>query len=142
MAYIPSRIRARVAERAEYRCEYCQSQEAILGMPFEIDHILPLSAGGRTEESNLCLACPRCNRYKGSQFEGFDSESEGFVTLFHPRQHEWQEHFSWTPDGLRIIGLTPTGRATIEALQLNNSFIVRSRYEWVSLGWHPATPDR
>lgn len=93
MAYIPSHFRARVAERADHCCEYCQSQEVILGKPFEIEHILPTSAGGQTEENNLCLACPRCNRYKGTQIEGFDTESETSVLLFNPRQHDWDEHF-------------------------------------------------
>lgn len=142
MTYIPSKLRNLVAERAGHRCEYCQSQEAILGMPFEIEHILPQSAGGGTEENNLCLACPRCNRYKGTQVEGADVESEATVPLYHPRQHVWDEHFSWTLDGLRIIGLTPVGRATIEALRMNNSFVVRSRHRWVASGWHPTMPNR
>lgn len=142
MTYISSKTRNLVTERAGHCCEYCQSQEGILGMPFETEHILPISAGGQTVEDNLCLSCPRCNRFKGKQFEGFDSESETIVSLFNPRHHDWYEHFSWTSDGLRIVGLTPEGRATIAALHLNNPFIVRSRHLWVSSGWHPITSDR
>ena len=37
-----------------------------MGMPLEVEHILPMIAGGETTEDNLCLACPRCNRYKGT----------------------------------------------------------------------------
>lgn len=139
MTYISPRIRTYVAKRANHCCEYCQSQEGILGMPFEIEHILPQSVGGRTEEANLCLACPRCNRYKGKQFEGLDTESGNVVTLYNPRQQDWFEHFSWSPDGLRIVGLTSVGRATITALQMNNPFVVRSRHVWVASGWHPPT---
>jgi hypothetical protein len=36
-----------------------------------------------------------------------------------------------------ILGKTPCGRATIEALQLNNDTAVEVRREWVSVGWHP-----
>lgn len=142
MTYISSSMRNRVAERAGHCCEYCQSQELILGMPFEIEHIVPKAAGGETEENNLCLACPRCNRYKGIQQEGPDFQSELPVPLFNPRQHDWNEHFSWTPDGLHIDGLTPIGRATIAALQMNNPFVVYARRIWVSMGWHPITSGR
>lgn len=142
MTYIPSKLRNLVAERAAHCCEYCQSQEVVLGMPFEIEHIVPLAAGGRTEEKNLCLACWRCNRYKGTQVERVDEESLAIVPLYHPRQHVWDEHFSWSNDGLRITGLTPTGRVAIEALKMNNPFVVRSRYRWVASGWHPVRLNR
>lgn len=33
--------------------------------------------------------------------------------------------------------LTPVGRATVEALQLNNEFIMPARRHWVMAGWHP-----
>ena len=29
-----------------------------------IEHIIPLSRGGRSDERNLCLACAWCNSYK------------------------------------------------------------------------------
>jgi hypothetical protein len=48
------------------------------------------------------------------------------------------EHFRWTADGLRIIGLTPAGRATVAALRLSgdpDALTVRSY--WVLAGWHP-----
>lgn len=38
---------------ARYRCGYCQTAEAIVGTPMEIDHIIPESLGGLTEEDNL-----------------------------------------------------------------------------------------
>jgi 5-methylcytosine-specific restriction endonuclease McrA len=55
--YIPKVLRERVAEQARYRCGYCLTAEAIVGTPMEIDHIIPQSLGGQTEESNLWLAC-------------------------------------------------------------------------------------
>jgi 5-methylcytosine-specific restriction endonuclease McrA len=33
----------------------------------EIDHIVPLSRGGKHERSNLTIACPTCNRKKGAR---------------------------------------------------------------------------
>ncbi len=136
-AYIPEKLRQLVAERAYFCCEYCQTQELIVGMPLEIEHILPLSAGGETIEDNLCLACPRCNRYKGILIEALDKESEETVPLFNPRHHKWNDHFEWQEIASEIVGLTPTGRATIQVLQMNNPFVVRSRKIWVAKGWHP-----
>lgn len=39
--------------------------------------------------------------------------------------------------GIRIMGLTQTGRATIVALDLNNSLRVSSRALWAEAGYHP-----
>lgn len=53
---------------------------------------------------------------------------------------DWFEHFEWSSDGLRIVGLTAVGRATVVALHLSDdsdALIVRSH--WVLAGWHPPT---
>ena len=47
------------------------------------------------------------------------------------------EHFAWSDAGDRIVGLTPTGRATVVALQLNRPILVHARRAWTSVGWHP-----
>lgn len=137
MNYIPPDTRRRVAERAGRRCEYCQSQEFVLGMPFEIEHIISRSAGGETQDDNLCLACPRCNRHKGMRIEAMDRETGLIAGLFNPRQHSWSDHFAWSADGLYIAGLTAIGRVTIDSLQMNNPFILRARQLWIASGWHP-----
>jgi hypothetical protein len=51
-------------------------------MPLEIEHILPQIAGGSSDEANLCLACPRCNRYKGAQIHAMDPETANSVAFF------------------------------------------------------------
>jgi hypothetical protein len=38
---------------------------------------------------------------------------------------------------LRIVGLTSVGRATVEALKMNNPYIVPARRLWIIAGWHP-----
>jgi hypothetical protein len=37
--------------------------------PFDIDHIVPISANGKTETNNLQLTCQQCNRSKGNRYE-------------------------------------------------------------------------
>ena len=106
-------------------------------MPLELDHIIPEALNGTSDETNLWLACPRCNRYKGMQIEATDEISGEVVPLFNPRQEQWQDHFVWEEDGLYIAGTTAIGRATVAALQLNNPFVVYSRKVWIDAGWHP-----
>ncbi len=33
--------------------------------------------------------------------------------------------------------MTPVGRATIAALNLNRPSLVKARQAWVAVGWHP-----
>jgi hypothetical protein len=54
--YIPKDLRDRVAATAHLRCGYCLSAEAIVGAAMEIDHIIPESLGGQTEEEDMCAA--------------------------------------------------------------------------------------
>jgi hypothetical protein len=50
------------------------------------------------------------------------------------------DHFRWSADGTRIIGVTASGRAAVEALQLNHPLIVMTRDLWVRAGVHPPKP--
>lgn len=137
MSAITQQLRRLVEERTRHCCEYCLTQEHIIGMPLEVEHVIPAALGGNTTHRNTCLACPRCNRYKGVQVTAFDNELGQDAQLFNPRQMKWIEHFAWQYDGLYIVGLTPIGRATVIALQMNNPFVVRSRRVWIDAGWHP-----
>ncbi len=132
-----SKIHRRIRAEAHHRCGYCLSPQKYVMAKLEIEHIIPRSRGGSDNESNLWLACSLCNRYKGSQISVLDPSSNSTVSLFNPNTQIWGEHFSWTLDGVRIIGLTPTGRATVKALQLNNELAVEVRRNWVLAGWHP-----
>jgi 5-methylcytosine-specific restriction endonuclease McrA len=139
-AYIAKAVRERVSVQARRRCGYCLSAEAIVGTPMEMDHLIPRALGGRTEEDNLWLACSLCNDHKGDQVAATDPQSGDTVRLFDPRHQVWADHFAWTETGERIVGLTPTGRATVVALNLNRPELVTARTAWVSVGWHPP-PD-
>ncbi len=140
--YIPTDLRARVAVQAGYRCGYCLTAEAIVGTPMEIDHLIPESLGGRTEEQNLWLAGSLCNDHRSNRIAALDPVSGEVVRLFDPRRQVWNEHFQWTEPADRIVGLTPTGRATVVALHLNRPTLVKARQLWVRVGWHPPADAR
>lgn len=135
--YIPEAMRQRIAETARYRCGYCQTLQVVVGYPLHIEHIIPEAVGGPSTEDNLWLACSVCNNYKGVQTQAIDPVTQTTVPLFNPRTQVWADHFVWSKTGTEVIGLTPTGRATVLALQLNNPFRIHSRERWVSVGWHP-----
>jgi hypothetical protein len=138
---IPKPLRAAVRGRAGGRCEYCQSAEIYCGYEFEIDHITPVSAGGLTTLENLALACSHCNAHKSARIQAPDPQTDILTDLYHPRQDHWDEHFAWSEDGTRVVGLTDVGRVTILALQMNNSTIVFARAFWVEYGVHPPMPE-
>ena len=137
--YIPKALREQVAADAQDRCGYCLTPQSFTAMPMHVEHIIPLAADGSSNEDNLWLACPLCNGHKGIQTHGIDPTTGEQVPLFNPRQQRWRDHFCWSEDGVEILGLTATGRATVIALQLNNEYLVRARRRWVAAGWHPPT---
>ncbi len=135
--YISKSLKNKIRSQAKFRCGYCLRSETLLGMPMEFEHLTPLAAGGQTIEENLWLACRKCNECKGTQTHAIDLETNETVPLFNPRTQNWNDHFSWSEDGTEIIGITPTGRATITALNMNEPMIVTARRLWVSVGWFP-----
>jgi hypothetical protein len=105
-----------------------------------VEHLIPEALGGLTEEENLWLACSLCNDHKKARIAALDLATGELVRLFDPRRQRWGDHFRWEEEGTRIAGLTPTGRATVAALNLNRAALVRARQLWVKVGWHPP-PD-
>jgi 5-methylcytosine-specific restriction endonuclease McrA len=134
---ISDEVRGRVRALAENRCGYCLSPQHLVLGQLEIEHITPRARGGSDEETNLWLACRLCNNSKGVQTEGLDPDTNQRVPLFDPRRQSWVDHFAWNTDGTRVLGLTPCGRATVLALQLNGLIAVTVRRCWVAAGWHP-----
>jgi hypothetical protein len=141
VGYISDEVRARVRSAFGGRCSYCRSaQKYFLGV-MEIDHIIPLADGGTDDETNLCPACRLCNGYKSAQTLGMDPVTQQPTRLFNPRQQVWLDHFGWSADGAYVVGKTACGRATVNAIQLNNPYALTVRQAWVSVGWHPPDDD-
>ena len=138
---IPRESQAHVRRRARYLCEYCHTAEQWQYVPFTVDHVLPLAQGGTDALDNLALACFHCNSRKASQLTATDPTTGEVVSLFNPRRHIWSDHFIWSADGLYIIGLTPIGRATLAALELNRERVINIRAADVAVGRHPPSDD-
>lgn len=92
---------------------------------------------GNTTLDNLASSCQGCNNRKYTSTEAYDLVGQATVLLYHPRQHKWEDHFSWSDDGALILGLTPVGRATVDKLQLNRIELVNLRHILFDAGEHP-----
>lgn len=132
-------MRRVIFERAMGCCEYCLSQERFATQAFSIEHIIPRSKGGSGDTDNLALACQGCNNHKYTRTEAMDPLTGQMAPLYHPRRQNWVDHFVWSDDGSLILGLTPTGRATVEAIRLNRSGVIAMRQILFLVGLHP--PD-
>jgi hypothetical protein len=107
---------------------------------------MPQSLGGSDEPDNLALACHRCNERHYNFTSAIDLQTQDEIPLFNPRQQQWSDHFIWTKDGTRILGKTPTGRATCNRFDLNDECrdepsIQIARRFWVTAAWHPPQSD-
>lgn len=114
-----------VEGRAGERCEYCRVYEPGQVGTFHVEHIFPTSHGGSDEVDNLAWSCSRCNLSKSSRLELRDPDTGQTAPIFHARTMCWADHFAWS--GYMVLGLTPTGRALILALNLNSAKRVRIR---------------
>jgi hypothetical protein len=124
---VPRALREQVAAEARHRCGYCLTDQGVSGAQMHIEHIVPRVRGGPTVRPNLWLSCAWRNSFKGTRVAALDPVTGVEVPLFNPRDQVWSAHFQWDQGGTWIVGLTPAGRATVEALRLNNPYIVPAR---------------
>jgi HNH endonuclease len=134
---ISAQQKVKVAERAFYCCEYCHAQERYSPDSFSVEHITPLSKGGSSELNNLAFACQGCNNRKYNNVEAIDPVTQALAPLYHPRQHQWLDHFLWNEDCTLLLGVTRIGRATVEKLQLNRPGLVNLRKILYDADEHP-----
>jgi hypothetical protein len=107
-----------VRERALDRCEYCGLPQAVDPfLRFHVEHIIPRQHGGADELDNLALACHHCNLHKGPNLAGLDPVTGRLTPLYHPRLHQWSEHFALEAEW--ILALTAIGRVTVYVLAMN-----------------------
>jgi hypothetical protein len=132
---VPEPLRQAVIRRADNRCEYCLLSQLAQEATFHIDHVVPQSAGGPTTLENLALARVTCSLRKSARQTIVDVDIGTEVLIFNPRREAWDTHFRWA--AAHVVGLTATGRAAIEALQMNRPHVLAIREEERQRGRHP-----
>jgi hypothetical protein len=135
MRQIPASLRRLVIQRSANRCEYCGLSQTGQAATFHIDHVVPVTAGGPTSADNLALACVSCSLRKAARQTAADPQTGLDAPIYNPRQDSWHENFHW--QDVRVVGLTPTGRATVAALQMNRPVILAIRVEEKLFDRHP-----
>jgi len=133
--YIPTALWQIVQERAGGQCEYCLYPQDVSFLAFEVEHIIAKKHGGVTTADNLALACPYCNRFRGTDLGSLDPETGQLTPFFNPRTQRWADHFRL--DGARIVPLTPEGRGTVAILQLNHPDRIVERQRLIQAGKYP-----
>ncbi|GAX45275.1 HNH endonuclease [Tolypothrix sp. NIES-4075] len=56
-------VREYLLNKWDRKCTYCEAEN----IPLQVEHIKPKAKGGTNRISNLCLACDKCNKKKGTQ---------------------------------------------------------------------------
>jgi 5-methylcytosine-specific restriction endonuclease McrA len=69
----PLKLRFKILLRDGFQCTYCGAKPPQKRL--RVDHIIPFSKGGETEENNLTTACFECNAGKADM--PIDDEGEG-----------------------------------------------------------------
>jgi hypothetical protein len=64
---IPAGLRFAVLARDGFRCRYCGCTASEPGVVLQLDHVVPVAAGGATSEDNLVAACADCNLGKSKR---------------------------------------------------------------------------
>ena len=57
------RLRFEILNKYQFTCQYCGRKSPQIEL--QIDHIVPLSKGGKNEKENMIVACVECNLGKG-----------------------------------------------------------------------------
>ena len=135
MSYVDAALRRQVIERAGNCCEYCLLNQEDEPFSFHIEHIVSEKHEGETSFDNLCLSCPECNAYKGSDLGSIDRATGQLMPLFNPRVERWSEHFRI--DDAVIEPLTPEGRVTAFLLRFNSAERLAERALLLKLNRYP-----
>ena len=92
---------AEAGERARYKCEYCDKDMLASVdnyLSWQLDHIIPKSAGGDHTLENMALSCRECTvRFKGSwnpaYVAGKDASREELILVV--RENVEKKRSSW-----------------------------------------------
>jgi 5-methylcytosine-specific restriction endonuclease McrA len=71
--------------RDRYICQYCQIP--VNKKTATLDHILPISHGGKTQWENTCCSCIKCNSKKGN-----NTKIKPLIKLYKPNYFELAEN--------------------------------------------------
>ncbi|WP_396632575.1 HNH endonuclease [Maribacter sp. R86514] len=64
---ISQKLRFEIFQRDNFTCQYCGKSREDDNIKLELDHIMPVSAGGTDDYHNLITSCKKCNQGKSNK---------------------------------------------------------------------------
>jgi len=101
-------------------------------LTFHVEHIIARQHLDDERDMNLCLACAHCNLHKGLNVASVLRETREIVSLFHPRQQLWENHFL-VNDGV-MYGRTRIGEVIVRLLRMNDDDQLQIRKALIARG--------
>ena len=83
-----------------------------------------------------------CNNRKYCKTDARDDLTGKTISLFHPREMNWHDHFAWSDDYCEIVPLSAVGRVTVRELSMNRAGVCNMRRILVMAGEHPPMTDQ
>lgn len=75
--YLSGQNRFEILKRDNFTCQYCGKKGPEVEL--QLDHVTPLSKGGKTIESNLLTSCSECNKGKGNVGLEASVKEDGYI---------------------------------------------------------------
>lgn len=133
--YISIELRRLVAQRANFRCEYCLILASDRLSGCHVDHIISLKHGGETTSENLAYACMFCNLNKGTDLGSIIWRTGELIRFFNPRRDQWKDHFH--VDNAIIQTITDIGEVTARIFQFNDPERILERQILIKANRYP-----
>lgn len=129
-----NRLREYYFDAQNDKCVYCRMDISSATGISHIEHIAPKSIYPQWmyEPMNLCLSCPTCNSFKGTndilehhKGRKLPTVSDAYK-IVHPHLDRYSDHIRII-DSLLYQGLTPKGKYTIDICHLTRTSLLEER---------------
>ncbi len=119
--------RWRILERDNFTCRYCGLRAPDIEL--QIDHVIPASKGGSSQDSNLVAACVECNAGKRADLLSVDYVNSANASInrgFHDAANCLSDPFELTFENVVIAAIAEVMRRRDPATRE----VLRDLYDW------------
>jgi len=117
--------RQRIFSKDNFRCVLCGSEDRLT-----IDHVIPITKGGSSLDSNLRTLCHQCNMMKGSRID--DGTIKQLSSNYDDGVHVPQRDDPLNPSSLNPSSLNPSPNLSPHAKSEMNGYDPMPGWNWFS----------
>lgn len=136
---IPGHVRLAVFYRDKMRCQMCPAHHAELEGPWHLDHLVPWSAGGSDDSTNLRVLCMTHNMDRGNM-RNYDESPRRPVTWWCHRCYTDEHEWTYYTNGYVTCPVHTGYRADWCRVQRMNLRLVEAGATRHELHWHMRDP--